>query len=627
MLKTPYRQYVEHILAQQCRFVLAEEVNVIHFTRINCVNTERDDFGINAVFDIAFLRDESCPLETLIALKGAYVWLIVPRMPHNNGEAPAVPTEWMLDLHRFVQHPMYDSQWLNCEMLNHFRVRMPWDLAERAIEAAFWSKDVNWNPSVNSTDLYSTVLRQIFDALCRSHPPAFGVDSVKFSKLLYEAKIQPTLLGIGDAAFLFESNLTPGFTYEMDFDGFVRAVEWLAQRFYSENGTKGKTGPSKTVPGVQHAMIKWQHSRRGDHGARDCLLSSLRRFCYETLVHLPNLNSTWHEIMDSWRLVRKQQLLQEYALKYCAATRLRATWIGFVSWRIFLRQRQRMKDERLAATKLQSLARGRKRYLEYHRARRIVIRTQLRIYARSELRRLRAERAAFAERMRVRMVKWTRHHLWLLGEWKSLNAEKAARRDRIREKRLRRLGVGVFPLDTWRVCFSLYRAKSVAPTDTEESATASNGVEIVSKNAAEHQGGSNEAYELEVVDLTRSWGRLFCVSQQQIDQFIAEEIERQEIQLQLGFTTVSMTAGKQTSSYAVVQDKLPLGRNQESAIKRDSVVYPVLKLNESLLALARRLFILKDSQQNPVGLRCYSDPADSSLGKVLKQHVADTSRS
>ncbi|EGZ20852.1 hypothetical protein PHYSODRAFT_457671, partial [Phytophthora sojae] len=276
---------------------------------------------------------------------------------------------------------------------------------------------------MNSTDLYNTVLRQIFDALCRSHPPAFGVDSVKFSKLLYEAKIQPNLLPIGDAAFLFASNLPPGITYEMGFGGFVRAVEWLAQQFYSEKSPKAKrNSPSKTLPGVQHAMMKWQLSRRAENDARDHLLAPLRRFCYETLVHLPSLSSTWHDIMDSWRLARKQQCMQEYALKYCAATRLRASWVGFVTWRIFLLRRQRMREERLAATKLQSVARGRKWYVEYQRIRRIVTRTQLRIHARSELRRLRAERAAFIERMRLRMVRWMRHHLWLLRQWKRLNA-------------------------------------------------------------------------------------------------------------------------------------------------------------------------------------------------------------
>ncbi|POM76125.1 Hypothetical protein PHPALM_6671 [Phytophthora palmivora] len=237
------------------------------------------------------------------------------------------------------------------------------------------------------------MLRQIFDMLCRSHPPALGVDSVKFSKLLYEAKIQPKLLSIGDAAFLFASNLTPGL-YEMDFGGFIRAVEWVAQQFYSENGAKGTSSPSKTLPGIQHGMMKWQLSRHGEHNPDDRLLSSLRRFCYEILVHLPSLTSTWCEIMNSWRFERKQQLMKEYALKYCAATRLRATWIGFVTWRIFLHRRQRMREERQAAIKLQSFVRGRRQYLEYQNIRRITIRTQRRVHARSELRRLRAERAA-----------------------------------------------------------------------------------------------------------------------------------------------------------------------------------------------------------------------------------------
>ncbi|KAL4175131.1 hypothetical protein KRP22_000103 [Phytophthora ramorum] len=364
--KTPFRQDVEHALASPCRLVLAEESNVIHLTRINRVITERDAFGAQlTVFDVTFVRDESCSLESLAKLKDVYAWLTMPRTTHKDREGPAQPTEWMIDLYRFVQHPTYDFQASSCQLVNHFRVRMPWHTAERAIEAAFWSKDVDWASTVSSTDLYATVLRQIFDALCRSHPPAFGVDSVKFSKLLYEAKIQPSMLGIGDAAFLFASNITPGFTYEMDFDGFVRAVEWLSQQFYADTATKVKTSPSKALPGIQHAMMKWQLSRSNN---RDHLLASLRRFCYEILVHLPSLTWTWHEIMDSWRRARKQQFLQEYALQYCAATRLRASWIGLVTWRIFSRRRQRMKEERLAVTKLQSIARERKHYLEYHRS-------------------------------------------------------------------------------------------------------------------------------------------------------------------------------------------------------------------------------------------------------------------
>eukprot|EP00644_Phytophthora_capsici_P007245 jgi/Phyca11/58976/gw1.22.349.1 len=266
---------------------------------------------------------------------------------------------------------------------------------------------------MGSIDLYSTVIRQIFTALCRSHPPAFGVDSVKFSKLLYETSIQPKLLSIGDAAFLFASNLTLGFSYEMDFDGFAHALEWLAQRFYRETCT----GPTKTRSGTQHAMMKWKR-QRSEHNS----LASLRRFCFETLVHLPMLTTMWQEIMNSWRLAHKQQLLDEYALRYCAATRIRATWVGFGAWRVFVQRRQRLKDERLAATKLQSVARGRKLYAEYHRVRRILIRTQLQFHSRFELRRLRAERKAFEERMRLRMVRWMRCHIWRLREWKRVNA-------------------------------------------------------------------------------------------------------------------------------------------------------------------------------------------------------------
>ncbi|KAG7393365.1 hypothetical protein PHYPSEUDO_009569 [Phytophthora pseudosyringae] len=616
VLKTPFRQDVEHAFGSPCRLVLAEEANIIHFARVNCVTTERDSVGVLlAVFDITFVRDESCSAEALVPLKSAYVWLIVPRNPHRNRQVPALPTQWMLDLHRFVQHSTYEFQSPTCPQANHFRVCVSWAFAERAIEAAFWSKDVDWASSVSSTDVYSTVLRQIFDALCRSHPPAVGMDSVKFSKLLYEASIQPKLLGIGDAAFLFASNLTPGFTYEMDFDGFVRALEWLAQQFYGATGSKGKPSPCKTAPGIQHAMLQWQLTRPAECGARDHLLASLRRFCFETLVYLPSLTLTWHEIMDSWRLASKQQLLQEYALTYCAATRLRASWIGFVTWRVFFQRRQRMKQERLAATKLQSLARRRRLYLEYQRVRRLVIRTQLRIHARSELRRLRAERAAFIERTRLRLVKWMRYHLWRLRQWKRLNAEKVARRGRIRDKRLRRLGVAVFPLDTWRLRFSLYKVEDPVALEIVGA-----GIETVSKNV-EQQGACHEAYELEVVDSTRSWGSVFCVSQQQLDQFITEEMERHALQLQLGLAAVTLPTEEQvpnSEATRMVLNKVPGGGTlMKTAIVRDSVAYPVLKPNAMLLALARRLFIQKRVQRGPMRLCCYADPADTSLGKLV----------
>ncbi|KAK1941748.1 hypothetical protein P3T76_006812 [Phytophthora citrophthora] len=561
-LKTPFLQHVEHSLRSSHRLVLGDEANVVHSTS---VTTNVDTLSIT------FLRDESCSLESLLELKSVYIWLVMPRKPHNTREASTVPTEWLIDLYRFVQHPIYDFP---CHQTTHFRVGISLSIAERAIESSFWSKNVDWTGSMSSTDLYSTILRQIFTALCRSHPPAFGVDSVKFSKLLYEANIQPKLLSIGDAAFLFASNLTHGFSYEMNFDGFVHAVEWLAQRFYSETGTS----PSKNRSGAQHAMTKWKLQRN----ERNSLIT-LRRLCFESLVHLPMLTTTWQEIMNSWRLARKQLLLDEYALHHCAATRIRATWVGFRTWRVYVQRRQRMKAERLAATKLQSVARGRRLYVEYQRVRQILIRTQLQIRAKFELRRLRAERKAFVERMRLRIVRWTRCHLWRLREWKRVNAVKAARRNRIREKKLRRLGVAVFPLETRRVRCSLYRAE---PNETEND-----------------QG--DETYELEVLDSDRSWGLIIGVSQQKIGQFIVEETQRQALQIQLGFAIE-----KQPQTL----DQLSRGWKQEkTGIMRDSVAQPELEPNIFLLALARRLI----GDHIPGGLHFHVDPVITSLGKLV----------
>ncbi|KAF1791767.1 Tetratricopeptide-like helical domain [Phytophthora cactorum] len=242
VLKTPYRQDFEHTLDRHVASSSLKNQTLFTSHASTALPRERQLWCPPAVFDIAFVRDESCPLESLLTLKGAVA--------------------------QNLRHAMSIS------------------------------------------------------------PPAFGVDSVKFSRLLYEANIQPKLLSIGDAAFLFASNLTPGFTYEMDFDGFVRAVEWLAQQFYSDNGTSLK----RRIPGIQHTMLKW---RRGEN-ARDRLMESLRRFCFETLVHLPCLASTWLGIMESWRLARKQQLLGAFS-------------------------------GTSGSYQVQSFVRGRKRYLEYQR--------------------------------------------------------------------------------------------------------------------------------------------------------------------------------------------------------------------------------------------------------------------
>ncbi|GMF19066.1 unnamed protein product [Phytophthora fragariaefolia] len=496
LLKTPFRQKVQRIISSPCRLVVGEDQNVIHLTRVNAERMERDQYGIHlAAFDVTFMRDESCSLESLLRLRGSYIWLILPRKSYSNPETLTLPTEWMIDLYRFVQHPTYDFQSPDCPQVNHFRVPMSWRIAECTVEAEFWSKDVDWRSSMSSTDLYNTVLRQIYDALCRSHPPAFGVDSVKFSKLLYEAKIQPTLLAIGDAAFLFASNLTPGFTYEMDFDGFVRALEWLAQQFYSEK-RKSKSGPSKILPGIQHEMMKWQLSRRGENNMRDHLSTPLRRFCYETLVHLPSLSSTWNNIMNSWRLAHKEQCLREYVLKYCAATR--------------------------------------------------------------------------------------------------------------------------------RLRFSLYRAK---PTPSENTG---DHCETSTTKAQLQQDTLCQAYELEVVDSTRSWGLVFYVSQQQIDQFVVEETERLTLQLDRGLAFLDVGAKCEIPSALssrVVHIKLPRGRKQIcTPVVRDSVVNPVLNANILLLALARRLTVVKNTERNALNLRCYTDPINTSLGKFIVYTPATSAR-
>ncbi|RLN32511.1 hypothetical protein BBJ28_00007566 [Nothophytophthora sp. Chile5] len=583
-LKTPYSQDIEQALASSHRLVLGTEDHVVHVTRINGQVSECDVNGVLlSTMQLSFQRDESCPLASLLEVQAAYTWLILPHKPDSN---PPSPPKWLCDLYRFVRHPVYDFQGLKQQQHRHFRVHVTCQLVERAIEARCWSRRLDWTPSLNATDLHDTLLRQIFDSLCHSHPPALAVDSVKFSKLLYEAHVQPSRLGIGDAAFLFASNLTPGSAYEMDFDGFVRAIEWLAQRFYSDSDVKGTSRPKKIIMGVQSSPSKRQHAR---------VLSPLRRLCFETLVHLPSLQAVWHRLVDSWRRERKQQVLNTFAFEYCAATRLQACWKRFITWKTYLEERQRMKDERLAATKLQSHVRGRQSHLNYIRVRQAARKVQLRVKARRELRRLRAERVAFLERMRLRLVQWMRWQLQVLRAWKRGNPEQAARRERIREKRERRLGVTVFPLATRRLRFSLYRAKPGLPEDEAQEPSDTEQTPL-------------SWYELEVLDASRSWGQVLCVSQNQIDRLEAEELERVASQQPLR-PTVCTSEGQRSRSSAT-------SKESEKQPKRDSVVYPRTKSNATMLALARRLFVQEDVRRSSGILRWYVNPTGTSLGTV-----------
>ncbi|RLN90471.1 hypothetical protein BBJ28_00018125 [Nothophytophthora sp. Chile5] len=576
------RKDIEQALASSCRLVLGTEDHVVHVARISGQVSECDVNGVLlSTTQLSFQRDESCPLASLLEVQAAYTWLILPHKPDSNRPSPP---KWLCDLYRSVRHPVYDFQGLK-QQRQHFRVHVTCQLVERVIEARFWSRRLDWTPSLNATDLHDTLLRQIFDSLCHSHPPALAVDSVKFSKLLYEAHVQPSRLGIGDAAFLFASNLAPGSAYEMDFDGFVRAIEWLAQQFYSDSDVKGASRPKKTIIGVQSSPSKRQCTRA---------LSPLRRFCFETLVHLPSLQAVWHRLMDSWRRERKQQVLSTFALEYCAATRLQACWKRFITWKTYLEERQRMKDERLAATKLQSHVRGRQSRLNYVSVRQAARKVQLRVKARQELRRLRAERVAFLERMRLRLVQWTRWQLQVLRAWKRGNPEQAARRERIREKRERRLGMTVFPLATRRLRFSLYRAKSVLPED-----------EAREPSDAEQMPLS--WYELEVLDASRSWGQVLRVSQNQIDRLEAEELER--IAFQQPSAPVCTSEGQRSRPSATTKES-------DKQSKRDSVVYPTTKPNAIMLALARRLFVQEDVRRSSGRLRWYVNPTGTSLGTV-----------
>ncbi|GLE04224.1 hypothetical protein PINS_up013135 [Pythium insidiosum] len=409
---------------------------------------------------LEFARDASCASASLLATRDAFVWRIESIKPPRNKRRrnrkletdnhDAVPPLWLRDVHRWVRHPTYDY---NASSSSHaaprsfdwFHVRMPASTAERLVEHTLWSRDVDWEAARQRTDLAELLLKPTFDALCRSHPRSWSIDSLKFSRLLRDCELQPKALTVGDAAFLFFAHRAPGSFHEMLYDGFVEALRWIARRLYASDGD--------VIDSIE---------------ADDC---RLRRLCFEWLIRAGCVHEIWFGVVNAWRLEAKDRVLVVVARRWCAAIRLQATWRRVLARKQHAEALERRLLERRSAVRIQSMVRMQLSRRHYVALRHATLRTQLVVKARRELRRLRAERAAYVERMRVRLVRWMRRRLRILGVWKMLNARWIARRDRIRAKRRRLICAGAFSIESRRLRLSLYHAPP-APADEVEQRSA-----------------------------------------------------------------------------------------------------------------------------------------------------------
>uniref|UniRef100_K3WKX1 EF-hand domain-containing protein n=1 Tax=Globisporangium ultimum (strain ATCC 200006 / CBS 805.95 / DAOM BR144) TaxID=431595 RepID=K3WKX1_GLOUD len=263
----------------------------------------------------------------------------------------------------------------------------------------------------------------------KAHPPSFAIDGVKFSNFLRECGLQPTVLSIGDVAFLFARNVASGSHYEMDFDGFVQALETIASLVYPPVPLKKKKKHANKRRQYCGGQQRNDDGKEAEEGFMVAPSSPLASLVFERLLFVPSMAVIWYKLIDSWRLEKKLELLTVYAREYCAATRIRAVWKQYMIKRIHLVTLLRMKAERHAATTIQSYERRRRQYAPFQRLRQATIHAQRRIHAHHQLRCLRAQRAAFVEAMRVRIVKWMQQQLHVLREWKKINVVWVARRE------------------------------------------------------------------------------------------------------------------------------------------------------------------------------------------------------
>lgn len=570
--------------------------------------------------EITFERDASCPLNALVLLHDAYVWQIVSLKPPNENEDTSAPEKWLQDVLHFVTHPHLDFSSNNPSNdssvpshMTFFRVSMATKSLETRFEASFWSKSIDWKPFLRSTNVCERVFRRKFELLSLSHPPSASnaIDSLKFGKLLREIAIQPQVLSIGDVAFLFASHLASGSHYEMDFDGFMKAMAKVAGLLYPEPGSpKKKRKPQLSSEYSQAQFIVAQADQLDSEFSASN--SSLSRLFFERMIHAPSMLRIWQELVDSWRLECKLALLTTFAREFGAATRVQAIWRRFATRRVHLKALQKMKAQRKATVKIQSLERRRRVYQSFHALKAQVIRVQLRIKARHELRRLRRERAAFVESMRLRIVRWMRLRLRVLREWKKLNQIWVQRRERIWEKRRRLVCACVSRLESRSLRFSLYRASTA---DSVEGAGANparalRGAAWRDSVMEEKEVEAEKWYELEILEPISCWWRSVRVPERLIRKLVSEEEERErQASTASDLKPPSSPAQKpgldQNTAEPVIHGNRSLGLTSGPRGSK-------LRSSSLLDVLIRRLFLRRLDDR----LECYRNPLQTSLGKV-----------
>lgn len=571
---------------------------------------------------IEFERDASCPLDTLILLHNAYVWQIVSFKPtdQHKEDSSTMPEKWLQDVLRFVTHPRFDFSYSKdstvSTFLTFFRVSMATASLETGLEASFWSKSVDWKPFLHSTDVCERIFRQKFDLLSHSHPPSASnaIDSVKFSKLLREIAIQPQFLSIGDVAFLFTSHLTSGSHYEMDFDGFMNAMTKVASLMYPAESQSLKRKTKHQAQFVAQAGLS--------PGLPATNNSSLARLFFERMLLAPSMAEIWQELVNSWRLECKFALLEAFACEFGAATRVQALWRRFATRRVHLQALLRLKAQRKAAITIQSLERMRRVYQPFHALKAQVTSVQLRIKARYELRRLRREKEAFVECMRVHIVHWMQLRLRVLRKWKTQNQIWVHRRERIWAKRRRLVCSSVCRLVSRSFKFSLYRAAD----NNSESASGSPGPVLGERASAESTTGENQEaesdqwYELEVLEPITCWWRSARVPGRLILRLISEEDAPQRAANEL--VEPNAVTARQHESSSSEPGSVPLIQGNRSlgltSGPRGSKTRSSLYLN----VLLRRLYLHRGSDR----IEYFRNPIQTSLGKVRCNIVTLTSR-
>jgi hypothetical protein len=250
------------------------------------------------------------------------------------------------------------------------------------------------------------------------------IDSVKFGRFIRDSQIKPSQIGIGDIAYIFARNCAIGSKYEMQFDGFIRAIQMVATMMY----------PS--IPEQKR----------------------LPNLFLSVMIYSTNIRPLWKQIVESWRMKIKISLLGSCSLRYCAVTRIQAKYRSLCTYRKYQQTLLMRRIRRHASIKIQSIVRMHRQRSYFLYLKSIVIRIQVFIKARHILRTLKRQRYEYIEACRLKLQRWSKYRLRILRQWKMLNARWIARRERIRKKRARKICVRVYEIEDTRFRFSLFKA-------------------------------------------------------------------------------------------------------------------------------------------------------------------------